>query len=78
MQNKRIHIDNLHLRVPGVNRDDAQRLGQNVAEHLRTALHGSSHAGNIGSLHIRLQHNASSSSDALARTIAENIARRIR
>jgi hypothetical protein len=72
-----LRIGQLRIRVPGMDRAEAERLGRQVAEHLSQGMDagGMHHTGKIGSMDVRMR--AGNSGDHLARKIAENIMRRI-
>jgi hypothetical protein len=50
----RTRIDRLHLRIPGMTREQANRLGVTVAEQLARELPASARSGNIGNLRVRV------------------------
>jgi len=79
MSAARVQIDELRLRVPGLAREQAQRLGEIVAERLaRHTLAGNQKGRVIPSRKIRLHSNAGSSVEQMASEIAGTIGRSIR
>jgi hypothetical protein len=73
----RFEISRLHLRTPGLNREQAQRLGQGVAERLSTMTIGETQAQKIPSLKVRIDSGANTSVDRLADRIVGEIRRRL-
>lgn len=71
-----VHIDTLHLQIPGLNEEEARRLGEDVAERLaeRTPTHGAQL--HLGALDLRLTAPPGASRSDLASLIAEAILKR--
>lgn len=79
MSTAKVQINEMRLRVPGLRREQAQRLGEIVAERLaRHTLAGDQQGRVIPSLNIRLHSNAGSSVEQMASEIAGSIGRSIR
>lgn len=77
MPNRSVRIEEMHLRIPGGSRDDARRLGGQVAQQLAKQLPEFADDRRIGALHLRLNLPGGAPSDHLAAAIAKNIARGI-
>ena len=78
MAAERIRIDELHLRVPGLSREEARRLGEEVALRLAKDLQGSVRPQLLGSLELRMTAAHGASRDELTRQIADAIWRALR
>lgn len=69
-----LHINNLHLRVPGLGREEARRLGEAVARELAKSPPPPNGRREIGTVAIRMP----APSNASTTTLASQIAARIR
>jgi hypothetical protein len=78
MAAEKIRIDELHLRVPGLSREEARQLGEEVALRLATDLRGSARSQHLGSLELRTTVAQGASRDELTRQIADAIRRALR
>ena len=70
-------IDQLHLRVLRMSREQAGRLGAAVAEQLARELSAVRRPGNLNTLHLRLAIPPGTPRDRLSSVIAAGIAQRI-
>ena len=77
MRKARLQISNLHLRAPGLSREQAARLGRNVAERLAETPFDQLQSQQIRSLKVQVGPGAGSSVERLADEIASQIRRRI-
>ncbi len=68
-----VHIDTLHLQIPGLNEEEARRLGEDVAERLaeRAPTHGVQL--HLGALDLRLTVPPGTPLPRMASLIAEAI-----
>ena len=73
-----IQIDELQIRVPGLNGEEGAMLGQEVAERVAAALPGHSHDQHIPELNIRLKGIPTNDKAVVADRIAEQIIRQIK
>lgn len=71
-----LRIDELSLRVPGLNPRDAQRFAEQVAQQLAAQLPGTLAPRQIGTLQLKLKSPQGSRSE-LPTTIARSLARKI-
>lgn len=79
MRRAKVQINEMRLRVPGLTREQAQRLGKIVAERLaKYPMAGYQQTRVIPALTIRSYSNARSAVERTASDIAENIIRGIR
>lgn len=71
-----IHIDDLHLRIPGLNEEEARSLGEDVAERLaeRAPSHGTQL--HLGALDLRLTVPPGTARSDLASLIVDAILKR--
>lgn len=76
MSLRRVHIDELRLRVSGLTRDEARRLGDAVAKHLRRLPVGNA-SRSIPNMNIRMQSERTNSIEAVADAIAGNVRRKL-
>ena len=76
----RIRIERLHVTVVGVTREEAARLGADVARHVGTLLPAAvgARARGVGALRVRVDAEAGASGGHLAERIAGVIARSLR
>lgn len=77
MHSERIEINRLHVRVPGLGREEAQWLGGEVAQRLARELPGQEGLRDLGALHLRVRVAPGARADDLAGRIAEAIVRGI-
>lgn len=68
-----LRIEELVLRVPGYNKEEAQTLGQEVARHVADGLPVQQRDRYLGALDLRLSVPAGTSRRQIARLIAEAI-----
>ena len=72
-----VKIEELRLRVPGMNSQEARRFGEQVARQLAGQLPGLVRSQQIGSLHVRVNLPNGAAHRDLPASIAGNIARRL-
>ncbi len=72
-----IRIDQLHLRVPGMSREEANHLGITVAQQLARQLPALTRSGNLSGLHVRLAIPTGTPRECLSSVVAAGIAKKI-
>ena len=70
-------IDQLHLRVPGLSREQANHLGMTVAQQLARQLPAITRSGNLGTLDVRLTIPIGTPRERLSSVIAAGIVKKI-
>jgi hypothetical protein len=70
-----IRIDDLRLRVPGLSREQAQRLGETVAARLADLHLEEASRGRIPALTVRVRHGSAASVERLADDIIAQLRR---
>jgi hypothetical protein len=70
-------IDQLHLRVSGLSRDQAKHLGLTVAQQLAREFPTIARSGNLRSLNVRLAIPTGTPRERLGSVIAEGIVKKI-
>ena len=73
-----VHIGRLHLRIPGVSREEAQRMGEDVAQRISDSLPGEGRRERLGALDMRVRIQPGTSRDNLAKLIAQSILEKLR
>jgi len=73
-----IQIDELQIRVPGMNKEDGAMLGNKVAERVASEIPNHYGNHNIPELKIQLKGSVSGDTTVMADRIAENIIRQIK
>jgi hypothetical protein len=77
MNQPTIKIEELRLRVPGMNPREARQFGEQVARQLAGQLPASVRSRQIGSMNVRVNLPTGTSRANLPASIARNIARRM-
>ncbi len=77
MSASKVQINELHLRVPGINRTQAGSLGEMVAKHLSTPSIGGTAPRNIPALSVRVGAQPTNAMEPLAARIADAIRRKV-
>jgi hypothetical protein len=78
MARNTVQIENLHLRIPGLSREDGQRLGADVAQRIAESLPASGTTEHLGALAMRVSIREGTPPEQLARTIARSILEKLR
>lgn len=78
MPRETVRIDELHLRVPGLNRGEAHDLAQSVARKVAQSLARDGRSERLGVLEIRASAPAGTPVDRLADVIATAVGERLR
>jgi len=78
MASETIRIEELHLRVPGLSREEARRLAEDVARLVAEALPASGRSERLGALDIRTSIPSATPRDRLASLIAGSILEKLR
>ena len=73
MENKRIQIDNLHIKVPGLNKEEAHKLGQNVSRRVAEDLPSNVKSGHLDSLNLNVSIPTDTGTNHLTSFITEAI-----
>lgn len=73
-----VQIDRLHLRIPGLSREEATRLGADVAEQIAQSLPSDGRHEHLGALDMRVSIQQGTPRDDLARVIAGSILEKLR
>ena len=73
-----VAIEELVLRVPGIRRDDAPRLVEDVMRRVQSSLRGSNRAGNLHLEELRVEVPAGASRDELVMRIADQLVEALR
>jgi hypothetical protein len=68
-----VHIGELHLRIPGVSREEAQRMGEDVAQRISESLPANGRRERLGALDMRVSIQPGTPRDQLARLIVRSI-----
>ena len=78
MTRNTVQIDKLHLRIPGLSREEGQRIGTDVAEHLAQSLPSSGRRQHLGALDMRVSIRQETRRDQLGKLIAQSILEKLR
>jgi hypothetical protein len=78
MTRNTVQIDRLHLRIPGLSREEATRMGADVAEHIAQSLPSDGRREHLGALDMRVSIQQGTPRDQLARVIARSILEKLR
>jgi hypothetical protein len=78
MARNTVQIDRLHLRIPGLSREEASLVGADVAEHIAKSLPSDGGREHLGSLDLRVSIEQGTPRDQLARVIARSILEKLR
>ncbi len=73
MARNTVQIGELHLRIPGLSREEAQRMGADVAQRISDSLPGKGRRERLGALEMRLSLQSETPRDGLAEMIANSI-----
>lgn len=73
MARNTVQIGKLHLRIPGVSREDAWCLGENVAHHMAQNLPSTARSEKLGALDIRVTLRPATSRGQIARLVAKAV-----
>lgn len=73
-----VQIDRLHLRIPGLSREEAARMGADIAEHIAQSLPSDGRRAHLGALDMRVSIQQGTPRHQLARLIARSILERLR
>ena len=73
----RARIDQLHLRVPGLSREQGKHLGITVARQLARQLPGITRSGKLSALRVRLTIPTGTPRERLGSVIAAGIIKKI-
>jgi hypothetical protein len=68
-------IRDLRIRIPGLGREEARRLGAAVARELAALPPAASSPGELGTVHLRVHGSAAQGPDQLAAQIAASLRR---
>lgn len=68
-----VQIDQLHLRIPGLSREEAACLGADVAEQIAQSLPSDGRREHLGALDMRVSIQHGTPRDQIARLIARSI-----
>lgn len=77
MSSRKVQINDLRLRVPGLSREQARTLGESVARHLAEVAPGIKRSVKMPTISIRIDQPANRSIEPLAREIANRIRTRL-
>ena len=78
MARNTVQIAKLHLRIPGLSRAAAERMGADVAHHVAQGLPASGRRERLGALAMRVSIQPGTSRDGLAKLIAQSIVEKLR
>lgn len=78
MTRNTVQIDRLHLRIPGLSREEATRMGADVAEHIAQSLPSDGRREHLGALDMRVSIKQGTPRDQIARLIARSILEKLR
>jgi hypothetical protein len=78
MHASQIRIDELRLRVPGLTREQAYLLGQEVAQRLAVELSASTRTQQLGVLNLRVNLEPGTPRERLGELIAQAVTRSLR
>ncbi len=73
MPRETVHVEQLHLRVPGMSRTQAARFGEEVASALQQGFGKQQVSKQIGSLNLRVAGSERGARNGLAALVAERI-----
>jgi len=73
MARNTVEVRRLHLRIPGVSREEAQRLGKDVAHRIAQSLPSAGRREQLGALDIRVSLRPGTPRDQIARLVAESV-----
>jgi hypothetical protein len=78
MARNTVKIEKLHLRIPGLSREEARRMGEDVAQRISESLPAKGRRERLGALEMRVRIQPETSRDGLARLIAQSILEKLR
>jgi hypothetical protein len=78
MARNTVQIEKLHLRIPGLSREEGQRLGADVAEYIAQSLPSSGRTEHLGALDMRVSLRRGTPRDQIARLVAQSILEKLR
>ena len=73
MQDRELNIDEIVLRIPGVDEQEAYAIGRNAIQHIAENLPASFQSRNLESLDLRVTISPGTSVTAMTKIIAEAI-----
>ena len=65
-----VQIEDLHLQIPGISREEGRGIGEDVAENLAASLPGQGKRQHLGALNLRLNVPVGTPRDQMAKLIA--------
>lgn len=68
-----VQIENLHLRIPGVSREEGRRMGHEVAEQISQSLPADGKREQLGAVTMRVKLPIGTPRDQIAKLIALSI-----
>jgi len=77
MKTTKIQINEMRLRVRGISREEARRLGEIVAQRLSDARFAVKSSRNVPSVNVRLKSAGTDSIEATANEIVESIRKQV-
>ena len=78
MARNTVQIERLHLRIPGLSREEATRMGADVAEHIAQSLPVNGRSEHLGALDMRVSIQQRTPRNQMARLIARSILEKLR
>lgn len=78
MSDETVRIDHLHLRIPGLGRDGAHRLGKEVSRQVADGLPANVTPQRVGALEQRIYAPKDGELGSLSRAIADSILGKVR
>ena len=73
MARNAVQIENLHLRIPGISREEGRGMGEEVAERISQSLPGDGKRQRLGALTMRVKLPVGTPRDQIAKLIALSI-----
>ena len=78
MTRNTVEIQKLHLRVPGLSREEATRMGADIANHIAQSLPADGRSERLGAVDMRVSLQQGTPRDQLAKLIARSILEKLR
>ena len=78
MARNTVQIGELRLRIPGVSREEAQRMGEDVAQRISESLPAKGRREQLGAVDMRVSVQRGTPGDQLSRLIAQSILEKLR
>jgi hypothetical protein len=78
MARNTVQIGELRLRIPGVSREEAKRMGQDVAQRVSESLPARGRSEHLGAVDMRVSVQKGTPRDQIARLITRSILEKLR